>query len=238
MVQYINHLLRDVVDRLDDPNKARSIQSRLTVIAEEIGRLDPPDFMPSSQANFADLRRLVRLWTEVGPEWWEALPGIASYPGSDPGHGLDQMHRLRARLELSEDIPLPRAGKETAGLIMAAVRARLKELERVLDEYRGQGLGYPKREFLFVKDVAMKRIIERDYQELRMKVFPSESHKCAVILAGSILEALLYDLILRDPIRVAAAMAWGNAPTKPDKGKFVKRDITARTLKTRGHSKS
>lgn len=55
------------------------------------------------------------------------------------------------------------------------------------------------RSFSFVKDDALRQIIERDYHELRLNVYPSGAWKATVVLAGSILEALLFDQLTTDP---------------------------------------
>lgn len=49
------------------------------------------------------------------------------------------------------------------------------------------------RDFKFVTDADLRRIINRDYIELKQIVFPSGAWKSTVILAGSILEAILLD---------------------------------------------
>src|SRR5262249_46969295 len=68
--------------------------------------------------------------------------------------------------------------------------------------------------------------VERDYRELAVCLLPGGAWKSAVVLAGSILEAILYDQLTRDAARVAAAMASPKAPRK--KGGVVK-DITQDT---------
>jgi hypothetical protein len=225
VIQYIKELLREMGTCLSDPEEARAVQSRMVDVMEGTNRLDPVDFMQSSQALFVNLRRRVRQWHTVAPDWWQTLAEIGAYTGTEERHGLDQMLRMKPMLELGRDVAYTPNGREMALRFLIAIRNSLKELERVLDEYRGEGFGYPKREFLFVKDADLKRIVERDYQELRMKAFPSEAYKSAVILAGSILEALLYDIILRDAVRTADAMSWGKAPARFERGKQVQCDI-------------
>lgn len=62
-----------------------------------------------------------------------------------------------------------------------------------LNQFGGEGSQVVQRAFKFVKDADLRQIIERDYRELRLKVFPSGAWKSTVVLAGSILEAILFD---------------------------------------------
>lgn len=84
----------------------------------------------------------------------------------------------------------------------------------LLDQYGGEGSRAVSRSFAFVKDNDLRQIIERDYRELRQKVFPSQAWKSTVVLAGSILEALLYDQLSTDPTIRASAIANPHAPNK------------------------
>jgi hypothetical protein len=58
----------------------------------------------------------------------------------------------------------------------------------------------------------LKGIIERDYKELTLVLFPGGAWKSTVIMAGSILEAILFDLLGSDPATQAKAMASQAAP--------------------------
>jgi hypothetical protein len=97
----------------------------------------------------------------------------------------------------------------------------------LLDSYAGEGTGAKKRDFSFVADPAVRSIVERDYRELAIRALPDGSWKSTVILAGSILEAVLYDLLTKEPTLSASAMTSSEAPTKK-KGGPVK-DITKHT---------
>ena len=50
-------------------------------------------------------------------------------------------------------------------------------------------------------DPVLRAIIERDYKKLSQTLMPDCAWKNAVVIAGSILEAVLYDLLTRDPAR-------------------------------------
>lgn len=78
------------------------------------------------------------------------------------------------------------------------------------------------RDFNFLSDPALRTIVERDYQELRGILFPHGAWKSTVILAGSILEAILFDR-LSDPLNFVAATSHSSAP----KANGVVKDLVA-----------
>lgn len=86
------------------------------------------------------------------------------------------------------------------------VRQFLTELLPILEKYKGPGSGIPPRSFSYITDPQLRQIVERDYGELVVKLFPSGAWKSAVIMAGSILEAILFDR-LTDPKWNARAVA-------------------------------
>jgi hypothetical protein len=88
---------------------------------------------------------------------------------------------------------------------------RLKALSWVLDTY---GLdARDSRQFNWLKDVDLKTIVERDYRELRIILMPSGAWKSTVIMAGSILEAILVDLVTKNSTRLTTAEASALVPT-------------------------
>jgi hypothetical protein len=74
-----------------------------------------------------------------------------------------------------------------------------------LEHYGGDGSRVVSRSFAFIKDSDLRQIIERDYRELRLKVFPSRAWKSTVIMAGSIVEAILFDQLACDPAKAKAS---------------------------------
>ena len=76
----------------------------------------------------------------------------------------------------------------------------------VLDKFRGVGSSRVTRKFPYLTKPDLSSIVERDYVELNVRLFPSGAWKSTVIMAGSILETLLFD-VLSDPKRVAATNA-------------------------------
>jgi len=104
------------------------------------------------------------------------------------------------------------------------ISAMAKRVIEALSQYGGDGSRAVVRSFGFVKDAGLRQIIERDYRELKLNVYPSGGWKSTVILAGSILEALLFDQLTTDPTTKAKAVASKRAPK--DKSGSVK-DLAA-----------
>jgi hypothetical protein len=90
-------------------------------------------------------------------------------------------------------------------------RELLDKLYRLLGGYVGEGSGALRRSFSYITNAGLRKIIERDYAELTLRLFPSRAWKSTVIVAGSILEAILHD-VLADPKRVAQTNASPKAP--------------------------
>jgi hypothetical protein len=104
---------------------------------------------------------------------------------------------------------------------------KARRIQQLLDLYQGEGSRAQTRDFAFVSDSDVRRIIERDYRELTIRTFPDGSWKSTVILAGSILEAVLYDRLTKDQPTIAKAMGSGDAPRKSKNGPI--KDITRHT---------
>jgi hypothetical protein len=90
----------------------------------------------------------------------------------------------------------------------------------VLGNYAGEGTGITIRSFAFVSNHDLREIVERDYKELSLVLMPDAAWKSAVVIAGSILEAILYDQLTKNPAEVARSMGHPKAPRK--KGGAVK----------------
>src|SRR5215471_17943586 len=54
------------------------------------------------------------------------------------------------------------------------------------------------KEFPFIQDQELRQILDRDYAEAQ-RAFVAQCWKSAIILAGGAIEAVLLDLVLRDP---------------------------------------
>jgi hypothetical protein len=115
---------------------------------------------------------------------------------------------LRVRANLALFAGLPNLGSGVSG---STFQHHFAQAKRVLDSYRGIGSGGVSRQFPFLSNKDLRPIIERDYADLRVKLFPSGAWKSAVIIAGSILEAILFDRLL-DAKWNASALVIAKAP--------------------------
>lgn len=89
-----------------------------------------------------------------------------------------------------------------------------EELIEILDSYQGFDSTQVLKKFDFISDPELKKIIERDYRELSMILLPDGAWKSAVVMSGSILEAILHDVITSDTERESNAKSWSSAPKK------------------------
>jgi hypothetical protein len=110
-----------------------------------------------------------------------------------------QSEFLRVRGNL---IHLSRANSYAKPQIQEAITPLLE----VLNNYRGAGSSRVTRQFPYLTDPELRAIVERDYVELNVRLFPAGAWKSTVIMAGSILESILFD-VLSDAKRVAATNA-------------------------------
>ena len=99
------------------------------------------------------------------------------------------------------------------------IKNKLNQLSSILDKYGGEGSKAVSRPFNFILDQELRSIIERDYRELSVFLFPMGAWKSCVIMSGSILEAILYGT-LRSPKFVQQA----NASSKAPKGKDIHKE--------------
>src|SRR5437899_5966906 len=75
------------------------------------------------------------------------------------------------------------------------MKAIYYKIVHIFEHFRGQGSGGISRTFSFIADAELLQIVERDYAELTLKLFPAGAWKSTVIMAGSILEAVLFDRV-------------------------------------------
>lgn len=73
------------------------------------------------------------------------------------------------------------------------IREAIIRAAKVLGKYGGAGWRTETREFAFLNNVGLRDIVRRDYKELSLVLFPGGAWKSAVVMAGSILEAVLFD---------------------------------------------
>ncbi len=123
---------------------------------------------------------------------------------------LDEFHRqLIDRTVLSSFLNSDRGdARYRAGLI-----AKMDRVISVMEKYGGEDRASIRR-FPFIKDADLRQIVERDYTEVKGKSYPARAWKSTVIMAGSIAEAMLFDVLFSDPARKASAFASPEAPKK------------------------
>jgi hypothetical protein len=87
------------------------------------------------------------------------------------------------------------------------------KVAKVMDHY-GVGLLLSGRTFKWLTDADLRVIIERDYLDLSVKLVPDGAWKSAVVMAGSIVEAILFDLMTKNPKWSTPAHASAKVPKK------------------------
>ena len=90
----------------------------------------------------------------------------------------------------------------------------ITHLQELFLSYGAIGSQQNARKFDFIVNADLKTIIERDYAEFNNILMPDNAWKSAIVLAGSILEAILYD-VLESPAYNSMA---NNSPKAPTDG--------------------
>ena len=103
------------------------------------------------------------------------------------------------------------ATSTTGGHLMELCK-RIPTVLEILDYYGGLSSGGVARSFVFVSDQTLRSIVERDYHEVAMVLFPAGAWKSTVVMSGGILEAILHDMLTSDQARNARAFASKAAP--------------------------
>lgn len=96
---------------------------------------------------------------------------------------------VRGRKWLEQRLPLQ---PNAVATITQDLLQQVEKLRECLNSYAGKGSHINPRNFDFVTDTKIKDIIVRDYRELTLSLLPAGAWKSSVVLAGSILEALLH----------------------------------------------
>ena len=135
----------------------------------------------------------------------ELLDGLEvnNFPPENRAPFLMAKHFFKVRLKASETNGMPIIGEEK--------EKYLKNLIEHLKTYGDAG-SIISRDFSFMHNSNLKRIVERDYKELTVKTFPSGAWKSTVILAGSLLETMLFDA-LTNPTWINVALNSSKAPS-------------------------
>jgi hypothetical protein len=224
-MHYIQTLIDELLVKLDQHKTAEGVPSRMKVLVEELNRLSPLEFLPTARVDFLNIRRELRTWNELPESPWEMLAQhkLSTVSAVDP-----LLHLAVTRMELHRECGHETQSSSMAYCVLHYSEQLLKKLSAVLDSHRPDLPLKPQREFKFISKPKIQAIVQRDYDELTVKVFPTNAYKSAVVLAGGILEALLIDVISRDVGRMGKAMAWKEAPRKTEKGGTKKvRDLAS-----------
>lgn len=230
MAHYIKTIVDDILNKFDRVYiNLEGVASRFRVLIEEVERLDPRDFIPAHRFAFINIRRRIKNYQNLTNENWTIISRFHSAPNASGDNSA--MLALLGQVELAElhggwaDHPGNSGCSAMAQGLLRDTRELLKELTNVLESYIGTNNIGKTRLFAFISDPDLRHIVERDYRDLTLNLFPVETWKSVVIIAGSILEALLYDLLTRDNSRAAQAMAANAAPKKRTAMGTIARDI-------------
>jgi len=168
MVNYIKEIANEIVKRRihEDPG----IIGLYVVLAEELDRLDPRDFLPDVQYKFVIARLEARKIAERNPR----------------------------NISQSQSYPF--------------FKNKAREILYCLEKYMGEGSRAEIRPFDFISDPYLREIIKRDYEELSLILFPGMAWKSCVIMSGSILEAILFDVLTADQKLKSKAISSSKAP--------------------------
>lgn len=227
MIAYVQQLAEDLSQRLGDEEFGLDFTSRFEVLAEELDRLDPRDFAASAQYRFVDSRRLVRKCAFVSQAEWRLFAEAAN--PIDPNRDYLIPLRMIAeqvefpRNDIDHELRPGRSAERAAWLLSRHVQELCQRVSKLVTEYAGAGSHSETRSFAFVANAELRAIVERDYKELSLSLYPGRAWKSTVVMAGSILEAILYDQLTRDAGRRVSAMAAIAAPPRKGGGK---RDIS------------
>jgi len=212
VIAYVKDIAADLKKLFELKEEPEKMASLLGLLREELDRLDPRDFVVGAQGPFVRLRDTVR--------------GL-----SNPPHTEDQLQsKLNGYTVANMQHDGPAIARWSQYFLDYADTC--DKIMKVLDDYAGRDSRSVTRSFDFVKNAELRKLVERDYRELVQILVPGHAWKSAVIMAGSILEAILYDLLTQDSAQIARTMAASKAPKKKDKtnpGTKVTKDITKDT---------
>ncbi len=222
MIEYICDMVREVKKQLER-REWEGFSGRLEVIRAELQSLTPKDFAPAGRAEFLEVRRKLNAYSALTENQWECIygtsVGVFHAPGSDVTFTgfLNRLELLKKHGGLLKQQKM----SVIADWIITETEELLVRVDCTLKQYFGPDVATSSRKFEYIANPILRKIIERDYNDLILRLFPSHCWKSVAILAGSILEGLLLDLLTRDPVRVADAMR--HAPKRFDQA--TKRNV-------------
>src|SRR5438552_2522879 len=71
MIAYIKEWAAHLIRSLCEERPATEIFERVHVLAEELNRLDPRDFVVEAQFQFLEARLAIRRWARENPQEWQ-----------------------------------------------------------------------------------------------------------------------------------------------------------------------
>jgi len=233
MLQYIQTLTDEVIESIESIPELEHFHSKLGEVVKEIRDLKPLHFEPAVQVEFVNARRFLELCVRHDRHAWVGLLQTNHHSHANPDIDHRTLLALVNAIEMNAKVNHHMQQRPQYTLvameIFDAVKASLTGVHNSLEHYLGEEATSKPRTMSFVRDAKLRAIVERDFHELNQRVFPMECHKSVVILAGGILEAILFDLLTSDPGRNALALASTKAPKKNKSGTAVK-DIEDWTL--------
>jgi hypothetical protein len=230
MISHIERQAQKTVELLKAGDFRDLPQSYVEVLVEELNRLDSRDFVAAARWDFLNARRRARRVATISVPEWILLAALAKNHDATT-NDIHVLHRVADALEMPLTARANFGRLETA---WAAARDILEsavkffgDLATILTQgYGGEASYIDVRSFAWIKNRDLRKIVVRDYKELMLNVHPSGAWKMTVVAAGSILEAILYDLLTRTRSRISAAMKAASVPKKKDStGAKIPRDI-------------
>lgn len=225
MVEHLKCFVDELIEILQRHEHTEGIDSRFQVLGEEIERLETAHFLPVARGTFLEARRRLRKITPLVETSWRFVL-------DDDREQLHHLEQSRQRVHLAAAVEMPAAevrqlGSQDGSLphfiwrFLEVVVGLLRDIRSVIDTYLGQQSVPPQRCFDFLKDGNLRRVVERDYNDLTVKVLPVGAWKSAVILAGSILEGVLHAQLTRTAGVRAKAITCGLTVAPRTKGKDI-----------------
>jgi hypothetical protein len=97
MIAYVRELARDIEQWFRDGDKTTDVKGRFVVLAEELDRVDPRDFLPASRFEFLTLRRHMRALAhddKLDNTGWRRLKESRDYAHADISDDILKRHLL------------------------------------------------------------------------------------------------------------------------------------------------
>jgi hypothetical protein len=147
---------------------------------------------------------------------WENLR--KRHPADKAAAMLREARQQRRLHSASASGEMKRRAIEEAAKEVQSAQSLCRRVTDVLRQYGQEGARGATRSFGFIQDARLREIVTRDYQEVSLNAFPGGAWKSTIVMAGSILEAILIDHLDRTGVR-EGARAFIKSQLKPGPGK-------------------